>query len=156
SVVSPSDVVVIFEQYPQWSISSWNYGAVSRTGGGQNARQTLFTFYFANASPSWAGYTCKLKFANPVVATGSQKLQLYTLGSPNTAGASWGNRGQAYRNNHIGTLKVKGPGQGEATWEFGGTIPCPTTPYTKLGFELAPVGDDVLVEWVIPENGIRV
>lgn len=119
STVTPSDVVVIFEEYPTWSIQSLNYGALSRTNG-QKARITLFTFYFADASPAWEKYTCKLGFKNPLLASGSGRAQLFSLGSSITAGASWEHR--PYRDQHLGTLHALGPGQGEGIWEFGKSL----------------------------------
>lgn len=69
-----------------------------------------------------------------------------------TAGATWNSR--PFRNNHVGTVKVVSGGEG--VWEYGGTVPCPTAPYSRVGYELVGTGDAGRVEWEVFTAGISV
>lgn len=148
STITPSDVVLLKQATPTVSTPSIARGVVARTNTNSDIT-TLFTFYYAQTFPSNA--VCNLRFINPDVLTGSGRLQLFTIGSNVTVGATWQSR--PYRNNHVGTVRVVSGGEG--VWEFGGTVPCPTM-IGRVGYELVGAWDAQRVEWDVFGAGIRV
>jgi hypothetical protein len=90
-----------------------------------------------------------MHFRNPnyVQQPGSTRVQLFTLGSTAITGATWNQRGTAYRDKQIGTFDVVSGG--EAKFEGSDTIDCPTKP---SGYELLLTGDNGYVSWVVSSN----
>ncbi|PUU81112.1 hypothetical protein B9Z19DRAFT_1122525 [Tuber borchii] len=95
---------------------------------------------------------CTISFTDALTATGSRRLQLFTLDRcPTTGGDTWGSK--PFRDKHIGTFLVSIPGPAAVVEDFGLTFPCPKT-VTKYGFELQPVWDNDSVTWDNSKGGL--
>ncbi|KAI5818297.1 hypothetical protein BZA77DRAFT_307943 [Pyronema omphalodes] len=143
-----TNMVQIYEAYPDYSGNGGSWGFISRSAG-----KTTSTLCVVSYPASAAGKTCRLHFTNPyyVDQSGSKRGQIFSLGSPNISGATFNYRGPAYRDNQLGTFTNAAEGA-SASWEGGNTFPCPTG---LKGYEVVPTGDSQWLAWVLP-NGLSV
>lgn len=103
--------------------------------GGKNI-QTLLQYSFPSG---YGGKSCRFSFANAQKATGSMKVQLFTVGGPITNYNTYWSR--PYRDQYKGTFNTGG-GTAEAIWDEGSPPiwPCPSTA-TTYNYEVVPQGD---------------
>jgi len=101
----------------------------------------------------FVGQKCTLNFQDPWHLTGSQSIQLFTVGGAVTGAETWNTR--PFRNQHVGTFKAR-PGSAEWSESFPfRTFKCPSGG-TTLYYEVVPTGDNDAVFWDLPWGGLVV
>jgi len=143
-VIRPEIGVVIKEDFPTTSFPAAP-AEVSRRNGAHNVK-TLLCFVVPPCSGK-----CTISFSDALTATGSRRLQLFSLGGCAAGGNTWISK--PYTDVHKATFLVSGPGLAVVVEDFGLTFDCPVTT-TKYGFELQPVWDDDSVTWDISKGGL--
>ena len=144
-VVHPEKCVVIKEDLPKTSFPTTTTPEVSRSNGKHNVK-TLLCFVV----PPCSGQ-CTISFTDALTATGSRRLQLFTLSwCPADGNTTWESKPST--NEHIGTFLVRIPGPAVVVGDFGLTFDCPKTT-TKFGYEVQPVWDDDSVTWDCKTGG---
>ena len=132
TVIRPS-AFVIKEDFPGTSFPTTT-AEVGRTNGQHNIK-TLLAFTISPCSGS-----CTVSFAGASTATGSQRMQFFTLGYPPSDGNTWTSK--PYTDIHKGTFQSTGT----VVEDFGLTFSCPSVT-TTYGFEVQPVWDNDYVTW---------
>ncbi|PUU81109.1 hypothetical protein B9Z19DRAFT_972663 [Tuber borchii] len=144
-VIRPEVGVVIKEDWPTTSFPAAP-AEVSRSNGQHNVK-TLLCFVVPPCSGK-----CTISFTDPLTATGSRRLQLFTLGGcPAACKTTWISK--PYTDLHKGTFQVSNTGPAAVVEDFGLTFNCPNI-VTKYGFELMPVWDNDSVTWDIAKGGL--
>jgi len=112
--------------------------------GQQYDYDALLEFTFTQGYP---GSTCTFAFSDGWYASGTQKVQLFSVGGPILASNTFTSR--PYRDISYGIFTVTADGA-TGTWDDIPipTFPCPAIP-TSLGFEVVPEGDTDYVSWDI-------
>jgi len=142
-VIHPEICVVIKEDFPKTSFPTTT-AEVSRRNGQHNVK-TLLGFVV----PPCTGQ-CTISFTDALTATGSRRLQLFTLGGYPADGNTW--ESKPYTDVHKGTFLVSIPGPAVVVENIGLTFDCPKTT-TKFGYEVQPVWDDDSVTWDCKTGG---
>ncbi|PUU81108.1 hypothetical protein B9Z19DRAFT_972524 [Tuber borchii] len=137
TVFQPNVAVVIKEDFPTTSFPTTT-AEVGRSNGQHNMK-TLLAFVI----PPCSG-TCTVSFDGASSATGSQRMQFFTLGYPPSAGNTWNSK--PYTDIHKGTFQTAGSSTGTVVEDFGLTFNCPSV-ITNYGFEVQPVWDNDYVTW---------
>ena len=143
-IIHPEICVVIKEDSSKTSLPKPDIVEVSRRNGAHNVK-TLLGFVV----PPCTGQ-CTISFASALTATGSRRLQLFTIIGYPAEGNTWESKPPT--NNHIGTFLVPIPDPVVVVEDFGLKFNCPATT-TKFGYEVQPVWDDDYVTWDCKTGG---
>ena len=142
-VIHPEICLVIKEDFPKTSFPT-TPPEVSRSNGKHNVK-TLLCFVV----PACTGQ-CTIRFTNALTATGSRRLQLFSLGGCPAGWNTW--ESKPYTDVHKGTFLVSIPGPAVVVEDIELTFDCPATT-TRFGYEVQPVGDDDSVTWDCKTGG---
>lgn len=106
-----------------------------QVNGGNNI-ESLIQYNFP---AGYSGMNCRFAFSNPITATGTKKVQLFTVGGRQIAPTDTFNN-RPFRNEFLGTFNAM-TGTSPAVWD--GNTPtwqCSATAVV-LGYEAVPEGD---------------
>jgi len=143
--IYPEIAVVIKEEFPDTPFGKTTTAEVGRKNGSKNLK-TLLGFVV----PPCTG-KCTVSFAGASAATGSQRMQLFTLGYYPTDKNTWNSK--PYTDIHKGTFVTAGSSPATVVEDFGLTFDCPATS-TKYGFEVQPVWDTDYITWNTQTQGV--
>ncbi|KAL0637933.1 hypothetical protein Q9L58_003011 [Maublancomyces gigas] len=141
TTIQPSLIITIEEANPDTAFGPTSVAVVSKINGSSSI-QSLIQYNFP---AGYSGLSCRFDFSNPITASGTKKVQLFTVGGRQiTPTDTFNNR--PFRNEFLGTFNaVTGPPS--TVWDGSApTWPCPATAVT-LGFEAVPEGDNDHVHW---------
>jgi len=147
-VYHPGIAITVQEDFPNIPFGPTRTPRVSIRNGAHRIESLLgFTIPACRARQK-----CTISFINPLAASGSRTLQLFSCRYP-SYGDTWNTK--PHPGAHLGNILVPPIVTGPATvgGEVGLTFPCPMTT-TEFGFCLAPVGSDDLVIWDIITGGL--
>jgi hypothetical protein len=144
----PKWLIQIHESNPDKAYGLSNYGRVYRVNGAKQIH-TLVQFVFDGKLKD---HTCQFHFVSPSHVSGSQGIQVYTLGDEDdriTVDDTWNDR--PFRDQHVATISAKPGGQSTVeTFGWGSVWDCPLE--GTMEFELVPTGDSDDVKWGTPEG----
>ncbi|KAI5795354.1 hypothetical protein DFH27DRAFT_117725 [Peziza echinospora] len=142
----PKWLIQIHESHPDKAYGVSTNGRVHRVNGSKNIN-TLAQFVFDGKLKD---HTCQFHFVDPSSVSGSQGIQVFTVGDDEdriTSADTWNDR--PFRDQHVATISAKPGGSSTVeTFGWGKTWDCPTE--GTLEFELVPTGDNDDVRWVQP------
>jgi len=145
--IRPAIAIVIKEDFPNTPFPPTNSAEVSGNNGVHNVR-TLIKIIV----PACNGM-CTINFSDASTATGSRRLQLFTINGYPANGNTWNSK--PFTDIHKGTFITSNTGGGPATVleGFGLTFPCPIST-TTYQFELQPDWDDDSITWDTAVGGL--